>query len=143
MMNNDTNDAKKQVAQQIIDNFKTIHSSGNVSMEMFLRSFMKLPTNKLTNEIDLSQAIMGEFVAAAYHVCGVCTHLPEKAYFMPTSFVYIQHHHRRQAQNVERHVLEYKMYDPATFTDLLLNSKYRFADDIPLDVDTDVSKIEE
>ena len=143
MMNKDTSDAKKQVAQRIIDSFNSEYSNGNVSMEVFLRSFMKLPIQKLTDEIDLTQLVMGEFVVSAYHICGVVTQLPENAYFMPTSFLQMHRHHRSRAYNVESHVLEYKMYHLATFKDLHLESKYTFADDIPLDIDTDISKIEE
>ena len=143
MMNKDTSDAKKQVAQQIIDSFNSEYSNRNVSMEVFLRSFMKIPIQKLTDEIDLTQLIMGEFVVSAYHICGVFTQLPENAYFMPTSFLQMHRYHRSQSYNVESHVLEYKMYHLATFEDLRLESKYTFGDDIPLDIDTDIAKIEE
>ena len=45
MMNNNTEERKKEVLQQIVDSFSTIHGNGNVSMELFLRSFIKIPTN--------------------------------------------------------------------------------------------------
>ena len=142
MMNNNTEERKKEVLQQIVDSFSTIHGNGNVSMELFLRSFIKIPTNQLTNEIDMTQAMMGEFVVGVYHICGVCTQLPEKAYFMPSSFVRKKDIYRSRTRNVETPVLEYKMYDPAKFVDLRLETRYKFGDDIKLDIDTDVSRID-
>ena len=138
MMNKGTDDQTKHAVQQIIDSIGTIHGNGNVSMEIFLRAFLKVPSYKLSNEIDLTQVIMGEFVANAYHICGICTAISDKAYFVPTSYLHmLPYHHKRQHNGGEKQVLEYKLYYEAKLVDLQLDTKYIFGEEVPLDIDTD------
>jgi len=62
------------------------NGDGDVALQEFVTSCLKIPVDKLTNEIDLVQITMAEFVACALVFSGISSGLSTDRYFLPSSF---------------------------------------------------------
>lgn len=91
-------DAHEEDRTRIMQLINEIDVDGddNVSIYEFVACYLKLPTDKLTNEIDLVQLTMAEFVACVFFLCGISSDLCADTYFMPTSFSSLASHQQNE-----------------------------------------------
>ena len=102
---------------------------------------MRIPTNDVSNEIDLTQVIMGEFVVGLYNVCGVVGALPESNYFMPSSFLERKNSSTGAKRgDYDKSILEYKLYNEAHISQLTFEGTYRFGEEVALDIDASTAQ---
>ena len=137
MINRDLDPRKADIIEALVQGLgKEIEEVGDgwVSLERFIDMFLKIPTGELSNEIDLVQVMMGEFIVGVYNICGVVESMSPDKYFVPSSFFELVDDRFSDDNELKKKIVNHCLYAEASLRHLRLSTVFAFGKTLPLDL---------